>query len=96
MSAHVRDELVEQFGRCAGQVQVNTLGRAWINTLGGVQAYIGTLRIRSGQHWHHQDEFRSASECVRIDYISGQPIAKPSSSTYTLVWYLDSVYEVGR
>ena len=39
------------------------------------------------------DEFGSTSECVRSDFVTGQPAA--SQADRHTVWYLDSLYEVG-
>jgi hypothetical protein len=32
------------------------------------------------------DEFESTSECVRSDFVTGQPVAKPTRSTYSMVF----------
>jgi len=96
-TGHLRDEYGEQFSRGLGQHRVknvgehgvNTLGGARINTLGGVWVNIGIIRMSLGQHRHHQDEFGSTSAslgCVRSDFITGQPVAKPSRSTYSMVF----------
>jgi len=84
----VRSGILQKCRIRSGQYGVNSLRGGRINTLGGVRVNTSITRMISGQNRHHQDEFRSTSECVWCDFRTGHPVPKPSRSSYSMVWII--------